>query len=116
MFTKNIENIDVFNMGKKIRNFKKFSPGINVNFCEIINDDEIKIRVYEKGVENETFCCSTGALAVAYSYFLLKDKKISRPLFLQFIGGKIRIEFEKDYMQLTNRPHFSYKGQIFESL
>jgi len=118
-------------MGKKIRNFKIFLPGINVNFCEIIKDNEIKIRVYEKGVENETLCCSTGALATAYSYFLLQNNKIQRKhflrkhflrkknlqkVFLQFIGGEIQIEFEKDSMLLIGSPHFAYKGQIFESL
>ncbi|NGX62871.1 MAG: Diaminopimelate epimerase [Candidatus Anoxychlamydiales bacterium] len=131
IFIKNIENIDVFKLGKKIRNFKQFLPGINVNFCEIINETEIKVRVYEKGVENETLCCSTGALATAYSYFLLKDKKIQRKyflrkknlrknflqkVFLQFIGGKIQIEFEKDHMLLTGLPNFAYKGQVLESL
>ena len=131
IFIKNIENIDVFKMGKKIRNFKQFLPGINVNFCEIINETEIKVRTFEKGVEKETFCCSTGALATAYSYFLLKGQKIQRKDFLrkiflrkknlqkvclQFIGGEIQIEFEKDHMLLTGIPNFAYKGQILESL
>jgi len=88
IFVKNIDRIDIFKTGKKIRHLKEFAPsGINVNFCEVINETKLKVRTFEKGVENETLCCSTGALAVSYSYFL-KNKNI-KDLVMQYRGGEI---------------------------
>ena len=62
----NIDKIDVVTLGKQIRYLKNInSKGINVNFCEPLNSGEFFVRTYEKGVENETLCCSTGAIATA---------------------------------------------------
>lgn len=59
--------VDVNAQGKKIRNHELFSPGgINVNFAQILNKEEILIRTYERGVEAETMACGSGAAAVAF--------------------------------------------------
>jgi len=109
MFLNDVDNINVYKEGKKIRFYKDFSPtGINVNFCEVISDNEIKVRTYEKGVENETFCCSTGAIAVAWAYYNLKNLK--QELKLHFKGGKINIVYEKKGLKLSSRPVFAFRG------
>lgn len=109
IFLDKIDNLDVFNLGKKIRNFKSFLPqGINVNFCEKISENEIKIRTYERGVEAETLSCSTGSLAVAFEIY--RTKKIKVPLNLFFRGGKISISIEDKTLRLTNNPSFAFKG------
>ncbi len=66
IFVEGLDKIDVFNLGSLIRNHKQFKPfGTNVNFVEIINDNSIKIRTYERGVEDETLACGTGSVASA---------------------------------------------------
>jgi diaminopimelate epimerase len=64
-FVKDASSINVFFEGKKIRNSEPFkTEGINVNFVQPI-DDSIKVRTYERGVENETYSCGTGVVASA---------------------------------------------------
>jgi diaminopimelate epimerase len=69
-----LSEIDVFNLGKEIRYSSAFQPhGINVNFVNILNEKEIEIRTYERGVEDETFACGTGSIASAIiSHFIKK--------------------------------------------
>ena len=57
---------DVPRLGRKIRFHKKLSPaGTNVNFVEKGGGNSVKIRTYERGVENETLACGTGSIASA---------------------------------------------------
>jgi len=67
----NINEIDVDEMGKKIRNNSCFLPqGTNVNFFEKSKEmNTIFLRTYEKGVENETGACGTGSISTALVYF-----------------------------------------------
>jgi diaminopimelate epimerase len=66
IFVEGLDEIDVFNIGREIRNHKKFRPaGTNVDFVEVLNNHAIKIRTYERGVEDETLACGTGAVGSA---------------------------------------------------
>lgn len=94
IFTKDPDQIDVFNHGKEIRYSKGFSPkGTNVNF--ITNKSEIiRMRTYERGVENETLSCGTGAVAaaIATEYLNNYDKSTYE---VQVPGGKLQVSFER---------------------
>lgn len=66
-----IEKIDVRSLGKLIRRHDMFKPaGTNVNFVEPFGLNKIKIRTYERGVEEETLACGTGSVAAAIVYIL----------------------------------------------
>ena len=66
VFVKNLEKIDVQGLGKKIREYQEFQPqGTNVNFVQVLDKDSIRIRTYERGVEQETLSCGTGSVAAA---------------------------------------------------
>ncbi len=61
-----IDSVDVVKLGREIRFHDIFAPaGTNVNFICQNKDDTISIRTYERGVEDETLACGTGAVATA---------------------------------------------------
>lgn len=61
-----IDNIDVVALGKEIRFHQAFAPaGTNANFVYRSKSNEIIVRTYERGVEDETLACGTGAVASA---------------------------------------------------
>ncbi len=112
----NIDSYDVFNKGRQIRNDIYGTEGSNVNFVEQINSNSFRIRTYERGVENETLACGTGATAAAIAMHNMrktKDKNIN----IKVEGGQLSISFdveEQSYKNvfLTGPAQFVFKGQI----
>jgi len=68
-YVSDIESFDVYSAGKKIRYSEEWVKrgGTNVNFVEVIDDETIYVRTYERGVEDETYSCGTGVTASALS-------------------------------------------------
>jgi diaminopimelate epimerase len=61
-----LAGFDVAAIGKRIRDHRMFEPaGTNANFIEIEGRHRLRIRTYERGVEDETLACGTGATAAA---------------------------------------------------
>jgi len=65
IFVPSVEAVDITAVSPGIRHHKTFPTGTNVNFVEKTGSDGIRIRTYERGVENETLSCGTGATACA---------------------------------------------------
>lgn len=63
------EDVNIKSIGSSIRNDVRFPNGTNVDFFEVVDEKSqtIKLRVYERGVEDETLCCGTGVMATAVS-------------------------------------------------
>jgi len=90
----NVDEINVYEQGKKIsRQFQEMN-GVNVNFVSF-NNDIIKCRTFERGVENETLSCGTGVVAVAL--YIFKKKKISdNKIIVSTKGGSLSVSFKND--------------------
>ncbi|MEW6096724.1 MAG: diaminopimelate epimerase [bacterium] len=66
LITEEIEKAGVVELGRQIRWHSDFAPaGTNVNFIQPLDNQTIKIRTYERGVEDETLACGTGSAASA---------------------------------------------------
>ncbi len=88
VFTERVEDVDVRELGRKIRYDKMFSPaGANVNFVSVKGANSIIIRTYERGVEDETLACGTGSVASAIISGLLQG--VVSPVKVQTRGGEV---------------------------
>ena len=90
LFVSNVDQIDVEAIGRELRHHAAFAPaGTNVNFVERLAPSRVKLRTYERGVEEETLACGTGATATALFTHLLYDDTF--PIDIQTCGGKITV-------------------------
>lgn len=109
-------HLNVFEEGKDIRYSKEFKEkGINVNFVQPA-EENIMVRTYERGVENETLSCGTGVTAAALVFAHNQDG--FNRVEVQTPGGHLAVEFEKhphnrfDNVWLCGPATFVFKGEI----
>jgi diaminopimelate epimerase len=88
-----IASLDIVSMAKKIRYNDEFAKeGINVNFVNIVSEPELKVRTYERGVEDETYSCGTGVTASVLAYSL-RNSISGKPVTVQTLGGLLSVQY-----------------------
>ena len=112
----NISSFDVYNKGKEIRNGIYGSEGSNVNFVEQLDSNSFRIRTYERGVENETLACGTGATAAAIAMHNT-NKTQAKEINIKVEGGQLSISFDVENNSYKNvflkgPAEFVFKGEI----
>lgn len=119
MVKNSIDDIDIVKIGREIRYHDRFSPaGTNVNFVCHIKDNTIAIRTYERGVEDETLACGTGAAASAI--VMAHKMKLDSPLSVLTRSGEyLNIFFKEKEGQyydiyLEGDARIIYKAQFLE--
>jgi len=115
-FEENISDFDIKTIGRNIRNGVYGVEGSNINFVKKINETTFRLRTYERGVEDETLACGTGATAVAVAMNYLNETKAS-DIKLNVEGGELQVSFNVnsgDYTNvfLTGKAVQVFKGEI----
>jgi diaminopimelate epimerase len=116
-FANNIKDLNVINEAQKIRYSEEFrGAGINVNFVEKVSSNEIFVRTYERGVEDETLSCGTGvvASAICFSY---KSGIPMNEVFIKTLGGTLTVKFslqgrEFHNVMLIGPADYVFSGEI----
>ncbi|MDD2752293.1 MAG: diaminopimelate epimerase [Candidatus Omnitrophica bacterium] len=115
IFTQGLEKIKITDLGRTIRYHQKFSPrGTNVDFVEVLDNNSLKIRTYERGVEDETLACGTGSVASAL-IFALKGAQGNKINLHTQSGEVLKIYFNKEKnsfhdVWLEGKAKIVYKG------
>ncbi len=94
IFRSDVETLDIIAEARKIRFNDRFrEKGTNVDFVEV-RDDDLFVRSYERGVEDETLSCGTGVTASVLAYAVINpDRRTFRNV--KTIGGALRVSFKQ---------------------
>jgi diaminopimelate epimerase len=118
-FVDDLDNYDVFHIGKIIRYHERYQPaGANANFVEVVDKKTLKVRTYERGVEDETMACGTGSVAAAlissWKGFVASpvDVHVKSGEILKVYFGKTDRGFEKIYLE--GKAAVVYQGMLWD--
>ena len=77
----------------RFRNINKHQ-GMNVSFYKVIQKAQLKAITYERGVEDWTLACGTGALATALVYLHKHSVKNRDTVFIEMPGGRLKVQIK----------------------
>lgn len=118
VFVNGIDSINLVLIGRLIRHHKLFFPyGTNVNFVEVSGNGLIRVRTYERGVEDETLACGTGSAAAAL-IFALKSGADNLVKVKTQSGETLKVHFKKESGNFSNvwlegTARIVYKGEYY---
>ena len=102
VFVDGLDKIDIDRIGSLMRYHDEFKPkGANVDFVEIMDDNNIKMRTYERGVEGETSACGTGAVASGI-ISRMKGAGCEIKVNVHTLGGILKVEFQNIDNKIKN--------------
>lgn len=106
-----VKNFDVNKYGKVLEVDKQFPRRMNVEFAQILDKENIKMRVWERGA-GETLACGTGACATAVACYLNGYTK--RNVTIELLGGKLFIEWNEidNHVYMTGPATTVFEGEI----
>ena len=102
-FVDDLDHCPVFEEGRKIRRCESFQPrGTNADFASVVDRQKMRVRTYERGVEDETLACGTGVVASVLA-----------------AAGRNLVESPVDVIVQsgeTLRVYFTYRNGVFEEI
>lgn len=109
LFVDNLEVFPVKKVGPKIETHTVFPNRTNVEFVQIVDRDEIRVRVWERGV-GETLACGTGACASMVASYI--QKKTNENVTVHLLGGNLEISYS-DNVFLKGPAAKVYYGELW---
>lgn len=111
IFVNNIENIDIKEYGPLLEKRSEFPNKTNVEFVEIIDKSNIKMRVWERGT-GETLACGTGACAATVASVL--NQYTDRKVLVELLGGNLEIKWNENdnHVYMTGTATIVFRGRI----
>ena len=109
----NTKNFDVEKYGKVLEVDKAFPKKANIEFAQIVDKHNIKMRVWERGA-GETLACGTGACATAVACHI--NNFTERKVNIELLGGNLEIEWneEDNHVYMTGPAVTVFDGELYE--
>lgn len=112
IFVDGLNDFPVQTIGSEIENHPLFPKRINVEFAQVMNKNEIRVRVWERGC-GETLACGTGACATVVAGNLLG--KTGNKVRVHLLGGDLEVEYT-EHLFLSGQVESVYEGKLFEGV
>ena len=110
-FTQNVAAVPLLELGPKIEHHRAFQDGVNVEFVQVINSSELRMRVWERG-SGVTMACGTGACASAMAAIAGGFCSYHTPIVVHLDGGDLTIQVaENKSITMTGPAEFVYEGE-----
>jgi len=112
LFVDDVEKVDIYTLGPKIEKHEVFPRKTNVNFVQVIDKNNIKVRTWERGA-GATFACGTGSCAsvIASNLNGFTERKVNVHLYF----GTLEIEWcDDDIIFMTGPAEEVFVGEYFE--
>lgn len=112
VYMDDIDDLNLEKLGPKFENDSIFPERVNTEFIKVIDENTLKMRVWERG-SGETWACGTGACAAVVSSVLNGYCKYDTPIKIKLLGGELSIKFMKNGLVYMSGPaEFVFEGSI----
>jgi diaminopimelate epimerase len=112
IFVDKVEDFPVEQIGPKVENHKAFPKRTNVGFVQVLNHNELKVRVWERGC-GETLACGTGTCAAVAA--ANKLGKVGNKVTVHVLGGDLQVEVAKSLF-LSGAAEKVFEGTLFKEV
>ncbi|MGN1330741.1 MAG: diaminopimelate epimerase [Clostridia bacterium] len=107
---KTLNDLQITKYGKIVENYRYFPQKTNVEFVEVVDQNNINVKVWERGV-GKTLACGTGAVASAYAMY--KEEKVENEVNVKLEGGELKIYIdENDRIFMEGNAVKVFDGEI----
>ena len=111
IFVNDTQSASINTIGQKFQTHKDFPGGVNVEFAQIIDESNIRMRVYERG-SGITMACGTGACATVAAAVKEGLVKANSPVYVTLDGGKLEITVsDQNTVTMTGPAKTVYEGE-----
>jgi diaminopimelate epimerase len=107
-----VDFLDLERIGRACEKNPRFPDGVNSNFCEMIEKNHLKVRVFERG-SGETLACGTGACACAVAGIATGACEFGKTIKISMRGGDLSVFCDENHhVYLTGDAHVAFHGEV----
>lgn len=111
-FVPDVDYINLEKIGHICEQNPRFLGGVNTEFCEILDKNHLKVRVFERG-SGETLACGTGACASALAGIKNGSCEIGKSINISMRGGDLSVLCDEHFhTYLTGDAHVTFQGEV----
>ena len=109
-FVEDVNTVAIERIGTFVEHYKYFPNRTNVEFVQVMDRNNLKVKVWERGA-GKTISCGTGACAS--SVCAIKKKLVNTTVTVQLDGGRLHIHYDEETgVELTGGAELSFEGRI----
>ncbi|MBQ8139596.1 MAG: diaminopimelate epimerase [Lachnospiraceae bacterium] len=111
IFSEGVKDMNLEAVGPYFENHKLFPRRTNTEFVEVVDKNNVNMRVWERGT-GETLACGTGACATAVACVL--NGKTENKVRVHLLGGDLDIEWDRDadLVYMTGPAETVFEGEV----